>query len=89
MPSCWRPLVPVVNDCPLAYCRPSTVLAEDCILYDRVDGSTGGEGTFLKRSDKHEWQWVSKQTSDELSLFQSWDSSDQNFRGKPGIILDF
>jgi len=71
----------VVNDCGLAYCRPNTVNAEDCIPYDRIDGSTGGEGTFLKPNDKQEWQWVSGQTCDELSLFQSWDSSTGGFQG--------
>lgn len=43
--------------------------------YDRIDGSTGGEGIFLKTNSDQEWQWVSGQSCDELSLFQTWDSS--------------
>ncbi|KAL6830019.1 hypothetical protein V8C40DRAFT_239091 [Trichoderma camerunense] len=77
--NCWRPLVPQVNDCPLAFCRRSTVLDEDCIPYDRVDGSIGSEGTFLKPSTRHEWNWISGQTCDEVCIFQSWDSLAADF----------
>ncbi|KAI1271211.1 hypothetical protein F5Y07DRAFT_405828 [Xylaria sp. FL0933] len=80
--TCWRPLVPVVTDCPLAFCIRGTTEDVDCVSFDRVDGTnSGGEGMFLKYNHRQQWRWLSEQTCNEVSLFQSWDSTQRGLEG--------
>ncbi|KAI1317383.1 hypothetical protein F5Y16DRAFT_406648 [Xylariaceae sp. FL0255] len=73
--TCWRSLLPVVEDCPLAFCARQTVSKEDCVPFDRVDGSASdSQGMFLKQDPSQSWYWLPRQTRDEVSIFESWDS---------------
>lgn len=80
--SCWRPLVSEVLDCPLAFCRRGTIDSGDFVPYDRVDGTGDGEGMFLKQGSSQAWYWLSRQTCDEVSFFESWDSMSQGCDGE-------
>ncbi|KAJ8130112.1 hypothetical protein O1611_g3518 [Lasiodiplodia mahajangana] len=77
MVTCWRPLVPQILDCPLAFCKRGSIENDDFVPYDRVDGTGDGEGLFLKQSKSQSWYWLSRQTRDEVSFFESWDSASQ------------
>lgn len=72
--TCWRPLVAEVQDCPLAFCSRSSLEESDCVVYDRVDASSLGEGMFLQHNDEQQWFWLSRQTCDEVFVFKCWDS---------------
>ncbi|KAI1453881.1 hypothetical protein F4805DRAFT_441684 [Annulohypoxylon moriforme] len=79
--TCWRSLVPVVIDCPLAFCARESVLDDDCVPFDRVDGSaSGSQGMFLKQNDNQKWYWLPQQTSDEVSIFEGWDSMESGYK---------
>jgi hypothetical protein len=51
------------------------------MAYDRVDGSNPGEGMFLAHNGLQSWFWLSKQTWDEVFVFESWDSHAAGFKG--------
>jgi hypothetical protein len=78
-PSVWRPLVPVVEDCPLAFCDRRTVAKTDLVDVDKIHEDHWEEGCFIKHNPEHEWYWLSKQTSEEVSVFVTWDSDHESF----------
>jgi len=78
----WRPLVAKVEDCPLAFCSKPSLEESDCVAYDRVDGSTPGEGVFLSHNPGQKWFWLSDQTWDEVFIFESWDSQGEGLQGQ-------
>ncbi|KAM0456587.1 hypothetical protein ACHAPV_005093 [Trichoderma viride] len=79
--NCWRPLVAVVEDVPLAMCDRSSVQFADWLPYDRIDDTGPGEGMWLKQREWHKWYWYSQMTKHDVILFQSWDSEAPEFQG--------
>ncbi|KAI1453885.1 hypothetical protein F4805DRAFT_441724 [Annulohypoxylon moriforme] len=70
----WRPLVPVVNEYPLALCEWDSVDSTDWELCDQVHVDRIDEAMYLKPTQSHRWWYLSKQCNNELSLFVVWDS---------------
>lgn len=83
--SVWRPLLPIVEDSPLALCDASSVRKEDLLECDKVHADHVGEGLYLKFHQKQKWYWLSKQTREEALVFVTWDST-QN-KDRPGKLL--
>lgn len=75
----WRPLVPVVEDCPLALCDRRTVPKSDLVEADKIHHDHLEEGYYIKYNPAHEWYWLSRQRSDEVTLFVTWDSDHESF----------
>jgi hypothetical protein len=72
--SVWRPLVSVVEDAPLALCDRRSLKKEDLVLVDKIHPGYWEEGLCIKNRPYHQWFWKPKMTSDEVILFLSWDS---------------
>ncbi|RDW67054.1 hypothetical protein BP5796_09803 [Coleophoma crateriformis] len=76
--SVWRPFVAVVQDNPIAFCDRRTVRREDLISVDKIHEDHWEEGLYMYDRPWHKWYWVSDQTSDEVTLFVTWDSKEGN-----------
>lgn len=74
--SVWRPLVPVVEDSPLALCDRRSVASSDMVECDKIHDGHVGEGLYLKHRPEHRWYWLPNQTSDEVLMFITWDSKE-------------
>ncbi len=72
--STWRPLIPVLENNPLAFCDSRTIDPEDLITADRILPSQSWSLYFLKHNPNQKWHWISKQTPDELTLLMTFDS---------------
>jgi hypothetical protein len=72
--SVWRPLVQVVEDCPLALCDRRTVPKSDLVEADKIHHDHLEEGYYVKYNPAHQWYWLSEQKSNEVALFVTWDS---------------
>jgi len=70
----WRPLVPVLEDCPLALCDYRSVDPEDFLEADRVFPDRVGEVYYLKYSKKHHWFWLEGQKQSEPFVFIMYDT---------------
>ncbi|KAL7894038.1 hypothetical protein HDV63DRAFT_396876 [Trichoderma sp. SZMC 28014] len=79
--NCWRPLVGVVEDVPLAMCDRRNVQEADWLPYDRIDDTGPGEGLWLKQREWYKWYWYSQMTKHDIILFRSWDSKAPEFQG--------
>jgi len=75
----WRPLVPVVEDCPLALCDRRSVPKSDLVEADKVHEDHLEEGYYVKYNPVHQWYWLSQQRSDEVAMFVTWDSYHEQF----------
>jgi hypothetical protein len=53
--STWRPLVPVLEDRPLALCDSRSVDPEDLVPADRVAPGRFGEVYYLTHNPNHKW----------------------------------
>jgi len=94
----WRPLVPVLEDCPLALCDYRSVGPEDLVEADRVFPDRVGEVYYLKYNKNHRWFWLERQQQSEPFVFIMYDTmigdqakfcphvSFQNFRASPHAI---
>jgi hypothetical protein len=63
-----------VEDQPLAFCDPRTVVPEDCLAIDRVTPTSYSEVTYLKYNAAQEWYFLKHQRMDEVAVFVSYDS---------------
>ncbi|KAF2247302.1 hypothetical protein BU26DRAFT_606277 [Trematosphaeria pertusa] len=70
----WRPMVPIIQDHPLAVCDVRSVDPEKLLPCDRVLGGRLGENYLLQYHKGQKWHWLDGQTPDEPLLFLSWDS---------------
>lgn len=77
--SVWRPLVPVVKDCPLAFCDRRSVPKQDLVEIDKVHEDHWEGGYLIKYNPDHRWYWLPNQTSNEVSVFLTWDSDHEAF----------
>ncbi|KUJ06622.1 uncharacterized protein LY89DRAFT_726492 [Mollisia scopiformis] len=80
----WRPLVPVVENAPLAFCDQRTVEFNSLLDCDKVHVDHVTEGIYLLHDTEQKWYWMSRQTSSDPVLFSSWDSTTE-----PGGIASF
>lgn len=72
----WRPLVPVLEDRPLALCDSRSVDPEDLVPADRVAPGRFGEVYYLTHNPNHKWFWLNKQTPSEPFIFTMYDTKD-------------
>ncbi|KAI2637744.1 hypothetical protein GGS26DRAFT_425865 [Hypomontagnella submonticulosa] len=72
--STWRPMVPVIEDHPLALCDPRSVKTDDMTACDRILGDNLGEVYFLHYQPDQKWYWLEHQTPSELYAILMWDS---------------
>ncbi|KAJ5113780.1 hypothetical protein N7456_002314 [Penicillium angulare] len=70
----WRPLISVVEDAPLALCDRRTIQKEDLILVDKIHPGYWEEGLYMKNQAYHKWFWKPQMTCNDVILFISWDS---------------
>ncbi|KAK6354121.1 hypothetical protein TWF730_008541 [Orbilia blumenaviensis] len=72
----WRPVVDVVEDCPLAFCHPESTSELDEVPGDVVKRDYIGEVYYMKHRPESEprWFYLNQQTKDEVWLFKSFDS---------------
>jgi hypothetical protein len=72
--STWRPILPVIEDQPLAVCDARSVDINDLVLCDRVVVDRLGEIYLLRYNDQQSWYWVEHQKQDEVLVFVTWTS---------------
>jgi hypothetical protein len=72
--STWRPLIPFIEDNPLAVCDTRTIEPSDLVLTDRIFPNNEYTLYLVKHSQKQRWHWLSKQTPSELTLMMMYDS---------------
>ena len=72
--STWRPLLPVLEDRPLALCDARTVEPDDLIAADRILPDRVGEVYYLRHNKRQRWCWLEKQTSSEVFVFVMYDT---------------
>ncbi|KAK0624007.1 hypothetical protein B0T14DRAFT_517387 [Immersiella caudata] len=70
----WRPLIPFIEDNPLAVCDTRTIEPSDLVLTDRIFPNNEYTLYLVKHSQKQRWHWLSKQTPSELTLMMMYDS---------------
>jgi hypothetical protein len=74
LPSVWRPLTNIVEDCPLAICDPSSIDPQDLVAADRVTPDFRVQLYYLRHNPSQKWRWISKQAPNELWAFVNYDS---------------
>lgn len=85
----WRSLLPVVEDRPLALCDSRSVEPTDLIASDRIIPDRVGENYYLKYNPKHQWYWLSGQTSSEPFAFVMYDTkAGKHARFCPHVSFD-
>jgi len=72
--TCWRPLIPVVEDAPLAFCDRRSVAIDEPVACDKVMEDYVDESFYLKYNPAHKWYYLSHQTQEEVAVFVVWDS---------------
>lgn len=75
--SVWRPLIPVIQNFPLAFCHSRSVRATDLVEKDNVHPQSIVGSLYLLNRPYHEWFYLQEQKSDEAWVFLSWDSDEQ------------
>jgi len=70
----WRPLLPVCEDRPLAFCDASSIDPSDLLPADRVLPHTVGEIYYLRFNPNHKWYWLEEQTPDDVVLMTMYDT---------------
>lgn len=71
----WRPLLPVIEDKPLAFIDYFTIDKSDLIAVDRVTPFQAGEVYMVKYSPHHRWYWLSKMKRSELLVMLTYDTT--------------
>ncbi|KAJ9604890.1 hypothetical protein H2200_010279 [Cladophialophora chaetospira] len=84
----WRPLVHEVQDRPLALCDMRSVSADDVVEADHVRKQYNGSNYYLKFSSKYRWHYLSRQTRDEVTMIQMFDSEMEGVSGCPHSSFD-
>ncbi|KAF2111041.1 hypothetical protein BDV96DRAFT_690861 [Lophiotrema nucula] len=64
----WRPLLPVIEDRPLAFCAFRSIDPADMVVADRIFPHETFELYFVKHNPSQRWHWLSKQRQSELIL---------------------
>ncbi|KAK5062768.1 hypothetical protein LTR84_004843 [Exophiala bonariae] len=72
----WRPLVPVIEDSPLAVCDYRSVRKEDLIACDRIIPTRVGEIYYLKHKEHHQWYYAKEMTWNEMFMMVMFDSKE-------------
>lgn len=80
MVNLWRPIIPIVENEPLAYCDVRTVEENDWEPVEKIQEDWIEESMYLKHRKYHKWYWCSRQTRDEALVFTIWDSDTPNRR---------
>jgi len=71
----WRPINGTVENFPLALCNAYSINPDtDLVAGDRVTPRGFGEVYYIVHNENQEWYWLSSQTTDELTIFVSYDS---------------
>ncbi|KAI1345302.1 hypothetical protein F5Y01DRAFT_320952 [Xylaria sp. FL0043] len=70
----WRPLLPVVEDRPLAFCDYRSIDPDDLVPVDNVFPHKSQELYYLHYNPDQQWFWTSKQKKDEVLLMIMFDS---------------
>ncbi|KAJ4263559.1 hypothetical protein NW762_006378 [Fusarium torreyae] len=70
----WRPLIPRLEDNPLAVCDFRSVDPNDLIVSDRVLPNEYWTMYFFKHNPGQRWHYLSEQTPDELMLMLMYDT---------------
>lgn len=90
----WRPLIPYVEDTPLAVCDFQSINASDLVPLDRVYPHKVMELYYIKHRETQKWHWFSKQTMDEVLCLVMYDTRSDRARclfssgvdlGRPGF----
>lgn len=71
----WRPLVPVVENQPLAICDRRSVQTSDWEEVEKIQTAWIEESMYLRHNEGQKWFWLSKQTMDEVTSIVVWDSA--------------
>ena len=72
--STWRPLLPVVEDRPLAVCDYRSMDPEDLVAADRVLPDKVGEVYYIRHNLEQKWHWIEHQTSGECWIMMMYDT---------------
>ncbi|KAJ5725135.1 uncharacterized protein N7483_006492 [Penicillium malachiteum] len=85
----WRPLIPIVEDNPIAFLDPATVHDEDLVEVDRVSPISCGRMYNIKFNPAQKWYWINNQSSEEIAVFVCFDSHPPDGRfNYPGARSD-
>jgi hypothetical protein len=84
----WRPLLPVIEDRPLAFCDSRTVDPRDLVVADRIFPHQEFELYFLKHNPKQSWHWLSNHNRSELIIMLMYDTQPGGARFCPHGSFD-
>nr|POE77999.1 hypothetical protein CFP56_09640 [Quercus suber] len=73
--STWRPLIPKIEDRPLACCDYRSVNLDDCLAVDIVYPNRQQELYYIRQNNEQKWFWFPEQTPTDLLLMKMYDSS--------------
>lgn len=76
--STWRPLIPKVEDRPLAFCDFRSVDPENLLPTERVYPHRVNESYYLTFNNNQKWHWISDQTPEELLVMVMYDTMSGN-----------
>lgn len=72
----WRPISGPVLDWPLAVCDFRSIdVEEDLVATDNVRAHSVSETYNVFHNLKHKWNFVNKQTSNDVLLFKGFDTA--------------
>jgi hypothetical protein len=74
--SFWKPLHHPVEDAPLAHCDGKTVNEDDIVVADHIRVDYQGETIFLKSKEGYKWNYLNRQTPEEVTIFKNFDSDE-------------
>jgi hypothetical protein len=75
--SVWRPLQTVQNT-PLILCDRQSVRSDDILEVDQVSPEKVELSMSLKYHPSQKYYWLSRQSNEEILMFTSWDSVQDN-----------
>ena len=74
----WRSISGTVESFPLAMCNARSVSSSDIVSVARESKNRVGEIQLAKYNSAHQWVYFPDMTDDELLLFKTFDSSEDN-----------
>ncbi|KAF2229280.1 hypothetical protein EV356DRAFT_393151 [Viridothelium virens] len=85
----WRPLLPKIEDRPLAVCDPRSINLADIFPADKVYPHWLQEIYYLRYNSSQKWYWLPEQTSSQILLMKMFDSkADASAKFCPHISFD-
>lgn len=75
--SAWRPFSTVEN-APLVITDRRTVLKEDLLEVDKVLPDKVEKAYYLLHRGHHKWYYMSHQTPEDVALFMTWSSQNED-----------